>query len=282
MSNLPGHYFGYTEDRNLLTGGKTDKNPYWSFKLAAEVVCHQEANTFLSRHPATCPSRVRPGRTFVARMYRTAAKDKELTFYIKLNNEFRLDLFWWHYFLKHWNGLSLLCSDQYGSLVDRCIQTDASRIWGCGSTWDNQWFQWPWAEEWREVNIMVKELVPIVISCVVWAPHLTKHRVPFQCDNMSLVRAIQKGNSKEPVIMYLMRISHLWHIIQEYYQHGTAQTTRKTYAIGQCQYMNFCSSTQRWTVPTSESTLLLFASHLAKSGFRHGTIMVYLSAVHHM
>lgn len=171
-------------------------------------MCHQEANTFLSRHPATCPSRVRPGRTFVARMYRTAAKDKELTFYIKLNNEFRLDLFWWHYFLKHWNGLSLLCSDQYGSLVDRCIQTDASRIWGCGSTWDNQWFLWPWAEEWREVNIMVKELVPIVISCMVWAPHLTKHRVPFQCDNMSLVRAIQKGNSKEPVIMYLMH--SLW------------------------------------------------------------------------
>ena len=77
-------------------------------------------------------------------------------------------------------------------------------------------------------------------------------------------------------------ISHLWHIIQEYYQHGTAQTTRNTYVVGQRQYMNFCSSTQRWTVPTSESTLMLFVSHLAKSGLRHGTIMVYLSALHHM
>ena len=77
-------------------------------------------------------------------------------------------------------------------------------------------------------------------------------------------------------------ISHLWHIIQEYYQHGTAQTTRKTYTVGQRQYINFCSSTQRWTVPTSESTLLQFVSHLAKGGLRHGTIMVYLFAVHHM
>lgn len=46
MSNLPGHYFGYTEDENLLTGGKTDKNLCWSFKLAAEEVCHQEAKYF--------------------------------------------------------------------------------------------------------------------------------------------------------------------------------------------------------------------------------------------
>ena len=35
-------------------------------------------------------------------------------------------------------------------------------------------------------------------------------------------------------------------------------------------------------MPTSESTLLLFVSHLAKSGLRHGTIKVYLSAVRHM
>ena len=46
--------------------------------------------------------------------------------------------------------------------------------------------------------------------------------------------------------------------------------------------MNFCSSTQRQTVPTSESTLLLFVSHLAKSSLGHGTIKVYLSAVRHM
>ena len=61
---------------------------------------------------------------------------------------------------------------------------------------------------------MPKELVPIVISCVVWAPHLTKHGVLFQCDNMSLVGAIQKGNSKESVVMYLMH--SLWFFVAFY------------------------------------------------------------------
>ena len=147
-------------------------------------------------------------------MYRTAAKVKQLTFYTRLNNEFKSDLFWWHYFLEHWNGLSFLRSDHNCGPVDLRIQTDASGSWGCGSIWEKQWFQWPWPEEWREVNIMAKELVPIVISIAVWGPHFTRHRVLFQCDNMSLVKAIQKGNSKEPVVMCLMR--SLWFFVAFY------------------------------------------------------------------
>lgn len=154
---------------------------------------------------------VRHGRTFVTRMYRTAAKVKELNFYTRLNSEFKSDLFWWYYFLQHWNGLSLLRSGQNSSPADLIIQTDASGTWGCGSIWGDHWFQWPWPEEWREVNIMAKELVPIVISCVVWGPHMTKCKVLFKCDNRSLVSAIQKGNSKEPVVMYLMR--SLWFFV---------------------------------------------------------------------
>ena len=56
--------------------------------------------------------------------------------------------------------------------------------------------------------MMAKELVPIVISCGVWGPHMEKHKVLLQCDNMSLVTAIKKGNAKEPVVMYILR--SLW------------------------------------------------------------------------
>ena len=51
---------------------------------------------------------VRPGRTFVSRMYSTAAKLKELYYYTRLNKDFRSDLHWWHVFVGHWNGLNLL------------------------------------------------------------------------------------------------------------------------------------------------------------------------------
>ena len=51
---------------------------------------------------------IRPGRTFLHRMYTTAFKVRELHYYTHLGKEFRSDLSWWHAFLDHWNGLSLM------------------------------------------------------------------------------------------------------------------------------------------------------------------------------
>ena len=86
---------------------------------------------------------VRCGHTFVGRMYQAAAKVKELTFFTRLTKEFRSDLFWWHFLLTSWNGLSLLHSSNFRQ-ADCCIQTYASDSWGCGAVFGNHWFQWPW------------------------------------------------------------------------------------------------------------------------------------------
>ena len=51
---------------------------------------------------------VRPGRSFLSRMYSTAARVPELHYYTRLNKEFRSDLAWWHLFLEDWNGTSFL------------------------------------------------------------------------------------------------------------------------------------------------------------------------------
>ena len=68
---------------------------------------------------------VKCGRTFTARMYATAAKVKELHYYTRLNKEFRSDLAWWHTFVQHWNGLSILHPLNL-SPSQLTIQTDAS------------------------------------------------------------------------------------------------------------------------------------------------------------
>ena len=39
------------------------------------------------------------GRSFVSRLYATAAKVHELDYFTWLNNDFRADLNWWHMFL---------------------------------------------------------------------------------------------------------------------------------------------------------------------------------------
>jgi len=55
---------------------------------------------------------------------------------------------------------------------------------------------------------MAKELLPIIFSCVVWGPLLTRRHVEFYCDNLSLVEAINKGSSKDLMVMHLLRC--LW------------------------------------------------------------------------
>ena len=61
---------------------------------------------------------------------------------------------------------------------------------------------------------MAKELAPIVLSCAVWGKLLSHKRVLFQCDNQSVVAAIQKGSSKDVSVMHLMRC--LWFFVAYY------------------------------------------------------------------
>ena len=148
---------------------------------------------------------IRCGRSFVSRMYAAAAKVKELDYYTWLNREFRSDLLWWHTFMDSWNGLSLLRTKSLPPAADHCIQTDASGNWGCGAFFEGNWFQWQWHDEWINVSIMAKELVPITFSCAVWGPKLSKTRVLIQCDNLGLVAAISTGSSREKDVMCLLR-----------------------------------------------------------------------------
>ena len=157
---------------------------------------------------------VRCGRTFVSRMYWTAARVRELTFFVRLNKEFRSDLHWWYIFLEIWNGLSFLRYVGPGSPPDHCVQTDASGAWGCAANFEGRWFQYPWPPNWIPCNIMPKELVPIVLSCGVWGPHFARQRILFQCDNNSVVTAINKGASKDPLVMHLLRC--LWLFVALY------------------------------------------------------------------
>ena len=151
---------------------------------------------------------MRPGRTFVSRMYNTAAKIKELHYYTTLTKAFKSDLHWWHFFVNSWNGVSFLeCYAQQTSF-DCQVVTDASGSWGCGAQFKDHWFQYAWPDGWLTVGIMAKELVPIVIGCAVWGPLLVKKDTELKCDNQGLVDAINKGSSKDEMVMHLLRC--LW------------------------------------------------------------------------
>ena len=57
--------------------------------------------------------------------------------------------------------------------------------------------QLAWSKEWAGMDIMAKELLPIVLSCAVWGVLLSGSNVQFKCDNTGVVESINKGSSKE-------------------------------------------------------------------------------------
>ena len=135
-------------------------------------------------------------------MYAVAAKVQELDYFTRLNKEFQSDLHWWNTFLGLWNGVSFF---QPKVTPDIVIQTDASGSWGCAAFCGGRWLQWEWPSEWGKETIMVKELVPIVLSCVVWGRQMARKVALFQCDNTGVVAAVKKGSTREPLVMHLLR-----------------------------------------------------------------------------
>ena len=92
---------------------------------------------------------VTPGRTFVSRMYRLAARLKKLSHFTRLTSGFRADLRWWHLFITHWNRLSFI----NGSTPDYIISSDTSGSWGCGAVFGFQWLQLAWSKDWAQIDI---------------------------------------------------------------------------------------------------------------------------------
>ena len=51
---------------------------------------------------------------------------------------------------------------------------------------------------------MAKELAPILLSVGVWGIKLAKKRLLVECDNMSIVQAVNKGSAKDSIVMQLL------------------------------------------------------------------------------
>ena len=147
---------------------------------------------------------VKPGRSFLRRMIDLTSTTAELHHHIRLSAGFRSDLEWWHMFLAEWNGvqmMSSLCRGPPGAIVT----SDASG-WGCGAfSSTGKWFQCSWPSTWASVHITVKELVPVVIACALWGEELRGRTVEYRTDNAAVVAIVNKGKSKMPLAMHLVR-----------------------------------------------------------------------------
>ena len=148
---------------------------------------------------------VRPGRSFLRRMISLSKVAKQLHHHLRLNAGFRSDLEWWSLFVSGWNGVGMLASHTW-EVPAAVFTSDASGSWGCGVfTESGQWLQFKWPEVWESVNIMVKELLPILLACAVWGKSLRGQAVQCFSDNAGVVAIVNTGKSQDDLAMHLLR-----------------------------------------------------------------------------
>lgn len=152
---------------------------------------------------------IRSGRTFTRRLIDLlkANHHRAHSAHIRLNVEARSDIAWWHTFIQHWNGLSMM-TDSRIKHPDISICSDASGSWGCGAYWGDSWFQHQWSPSTHSFNITIKELFPIVIAAATWGHQWVNKSVCCHCDNEAVVHIINNGTSRDPIVMSLMRCLH--------------------------------------------------------------------------
>ena len=135
-SNFPsilGNNSGLTQDGSKSTTRQAEVYTRRTGQLARKEKGHKRQILSLvgSLHHAT--KVVYYGRTFISRMYVTAAKVKELDYFTRLNMNFCSDLLWWYTFITTWDGHSLFRWHTLQHSATIIIQTDASGTLGCGA-----------------------------------------------------------------------------------------------------------------------------------------------------
>ena len=127
--------------------------------------------------------------------------------HLRLNSEFRSDLLWWALFLPLWNGRSMLPPEEPA----HTLTSDASGSWGCGAVTEaDEFFQVKWPDSWAQVNIAVKEMVPVVIAVATWGCRWGPCKLLVRSDNMSVVCALSAGLARDPALMHQLRCLHFF------------------------------------------------------------------------
>ena len=83
------------------------------------------------------------GRTFLRQMIDLLKGPRRPHYFIRLNQQFRVDLYWWKTFAEKWNGVALFPPAREPT---REFASDAYGAWGCGAWWGDDWWQWQFGE----------------------------------------------------------------------------------------------------------------------------------------
>ena len=148
------------------------------------------------------------GRIFLRRLIDTASSVRRNHHHISLTTECKKDFQWWLDFLPSWNGVAMMLDTHYSFAEDMEICTDVSGTHGFGACYCSDWLRGNW-EPFQTLesgkSIAWQELFAVVIACLAWGEQWPRKRVVFYCDNQSIPDIWQRGTSRSPDMMTLVR-----------------------------------------------------------------------------
>ena len=172
---------------------------------AGKKSCARRELQSLTGHLQHTATVVRPGRTFIRRLYDLVAVTKAAHHHVRLNSDAGSDLAWWATFLESWNDISLVSASQQ-QVPRHVVVSDASGSWGCGAYYAQEWFQLEWASSTLAgASIAVQELIPLVVAVALWGSDWRGDVVSCKTDNAAVVAVIATRTSRDKHIMQLLR-----------------------------------------------------------------------------
>ena len=201
-----------------------------------------------------CCQAVVHGRPFLRRLIDRASSVPELFYHVDLSPWEREDIAWWISLLNNWNGRSLFQFPKWEQAPNISIASDAAGAFGFAAVNGEVWFAGSWPEGTEDVNIAVKELVPIVIAAHIWGHTWVRKRIVFKCDNMAVVDLLRNGSCRDRHLAFLLRELAQIAVLKSFtFTSVHIPGVRNTHAdwLSRFKFQEFCNA-----VPTAASSSL--------------------------
>jgi hypothetical protein len=154
----------------------------------------------VTRIMAFCSTAISSSRAFIRRFYDLIASVKNGNPYysVCLNREVKEDAMVWLEFLEKINGECYIPERYWitNEALELFTDSTGNALLGCGAYLSGHWVQYRWPSSWENTEILTDitflELVPIVLSLIIWGPEFKNKKILLHIDNQALVSIINK------------------------------------------------------------------------------------------
>lgn len=147
---------------------------------------------------------VLPGRTFLRRMINTTIGVTNKHHHVHVNKSIKKDIQIWLLFLKSFNGISIFIDQTPIHSTSLNLYTDSCPT-GFGGTYKHSYFFGPFPTSWRNTNIAVLELYPIMLALQIFASDMSNKHIVLHTDNRAVADILHAKTTRHPQLLGMLR-----------------------------------------------------------------------------